>query len=388
MSNRLLKKVIEDLSSCPEDELVKLVNKAIEEEDILYTLFDKLEDGHLVVNEKSIVVFANTKAKSSIPYKRSGNTIEGLHIDECVIDKDMNTYISQVLKGEENAEEKDFSIQSGNEVRVFRVSFTPIETKGRVFVDIAIKEITSLIRKEARLRRSESLASMTTMAAGVAHEIKNPLAAMRIHTQLLRKLLEKKGTLTLDDAESYLSVLEEEIDHLNKIAVDFLFAVKPMDVELKKDNINKIVSEIIEFLEPEAEEKKIEIVSSLSPYIPNIEVDSHLFRQALLNLIQNAFAAIGSNGRLTISTKMNGNFVSVRVEDTGIGIDEDKLSRIFEPYYTTKASGTGLGLTVVYKIMKEHNGDIHVTSTKGKGTTFTLDFPVPSSERLALEDEK
>lgn len=388
MSNRLLKKVVEDISSCPEDELVKLVNKAIEEEDILYTLFDKLEDGHLIVNEKSIVVFANSKAKSSIPYKRSGNTIEGLHIDECIIDRDMNDYISSVLKGEEKADEKDFSLQSGSEVRVYRISFTPIETTGRAFVDIAIREITDSIRKEARLRRSESLASMTTMAAGVAHEIKNPLAAMTIHTQLLRKLFQKKGSLKAEDAESYLTVLEEEIDHLNKIAVDFLFAVKPMDVELKKDNINKIIGEIISFLEPEAEEKKIEIVTSLSPYIPNIEVDSHLFRQALLNLIQNAFAAMPDNGRLMISTKVNGNFVSVRVEDNGVGIDEDKLSRIFEPYYTTKASGTGLGLTVVYKIMKEHNGDIHVTSRKGKGTTFTLDFPIPSSERLAIEDDK
>lgn len=388
MSNRLLKKVVEDISSCPEDELVKLVNKAIEEEDILYTLFDKLEDGHLIVNEKSIVVFANSKAKSSIPYKRSGNTIEGLHIDECIIDRDMNNYISSVLKGEEKADEKDFSLQSGSEVRVYRISFTPIETTGRAFVDIAIREITDSIRKEARLRRSESLASMTTMAAGVAHEIKNPLAAMTIHTQLLRKLFQKKGSLKAEDAESYLSVLEEEIDHLNKIAVDFLFAVKPMDVELKKDNINKIIGEIISFLEPEAEENKIEIVTSLSPYIPNIEVDSHLFRQALLNLIQNAFAAMPDNGRLMISTKVNGNFVSVRVEDNGVGIDEDKLSRIFEPYYTTKASGTGLGLTVVYKIMKEHNGDIHVTSRKGKGTTFTLDFPIPSSERLAIEDDK
>lgn len=388
MSNRLLKKVVEDISSCPEDELVKLVNKAIEEEDILYTLFDKLEDGHLIVNEKSIVVFANSKAKSSIPYKRSGNTIEGLHIDECITDRDMNNYISSVLKGEEKGDEKDFSLQSGSEVRVYRISFTPIETTGRAFVDIAIREITDSIRKEARLRRSESLASMTTMAAGVAHEIKNPLAAMTIHTQLLRKLFQKKGSLKAEDAESYLTVLEEEIDHLNKIAVDFLFAVKPMDVELKKDNINKIIGEIISFLEPEAEEKKIEIVTSLSPYIPNIEVDSHLFRQALLNLIQNAFAAMPDNGKLMISTKVNGNFVSVRVEDNGVGIDEDKLSRIFEPYYTTKASGTGLGLTVVYKIMKEHNGDIHVTSRKGKGTTFTLDFPIPSSERLAIEDDK
>ncbi len=388
MSNRLLKKVVTDLSACPVDELEKLVNKAIEEEDILYSLFDNLEDGHLIINEKSIVVFANQKAKSSIPYKRSSNSIEGLHIDECIIDRDMNDYISKVLRGEVKGEEKDFSLQSGSEVRVYRVGFSKIESGKRLFVDVSIKEITEAIRKEARLRRSESLASMTTMAAGVAHEIKNPLAAMTIHIQLLRKMFQKKATLKMEDAEKFLVVLEEEIEHLNKIAVDFLYAVKPMNVELRKDSINSIISEIFSFLEPEAEEKHIELSSSLSQFVPNIEIDPRLVKQALLNIIQNAFAAMKSGGKLTVSTKTNGNFVSVRIDDTGCGIDEDKIQKIFEPYYTTKASGTGLGLTLVYKIMKEHHGDIHVTSRKGSGTTFTLDFPIPTSERMALGDKE
>lgn len=388
MSNRLLKKVVSDLSSCPTDELEKLVNKAIEEEDILYSLFDKLQDGHLVVNEKLVVVFANQKAKSSIPYRRSGKSIEGLHITECITDRDMSGYISSVLKGETRGEEKDFSFQSGSEVKVYRVSFASIDTNNRRFVDVAIKEITDSIRKESRLRRSESLASMTTMAAGVAHEIKNPLAAMQIHTQLLRKSFQKYGSLRLEDAEKYLVVLEEEIEHLNKIAVDFLFAVKPMEVELKKDNINDVTGEVISFLEPEAEEKNIEVVSDLSPFIPNIEIDARLVKQALLNLIQNAFAAMEGGGKLFVSTKLNGDYISIKIQDTGTGIDDDKLQKIFEPYFTTKASGTGLGLTLVYKIMKEHHGDIHVTSTKGEGTTFTLDFPIPASERMAIGEDK
>ena len=256
-------------------------------------------------------------------------------------------------------------------------------------MDVIIREITEAIRKETRLRRSESLASMTTMAAGVAHEIKNPLAAMKIHTQLMRKTIQKKGSINESDAEGFLSVLEEEIEHLNKIAVDFLFAVKPMEVELKKESINDIVSDILSFLEPEAEEKNIVVDSVLSSFIPNIELDSRLVKQALLNLIQNAFAAMDGGGKLSVVTKLNGDFVSVRISDTGCGIDEDKIAKIFEPYYTTKASGTGLGLTLVYKIMKEHHGDIHVTSQKGKGTTFTLDFPIPVSERKVIgEDEK
>ena len=389
MSNKLLKKFVEDLSSCPVDELRNLVNKAIEEEDILISLFDSLDDGHLIVNRNSVVVFANQKARSTIPYKRNARSVEGLYIDDCITDRDVLSFVRSVLRGEAKSQEKDFSIQSGNEVRVFRVSFIRINTDSECYVDVIIREITEAIRKETRLRRSESLASMTTMAAGVAHEIKNPLAAMKIHTQLMRKTIQKKGSINESDAEGFLSVLEEEIEHLNKIAVDFLFAVKPMEVELKKESINDIVSDILSFLEPEAEEKNIVVDSVLSSFIPNIELDSRLVKQALLNLIQNAFAAMDGGGKLSVVTKLNGDFVSVRISDTGCGIDEDKIAKIFEPYYTTKASGTGLGLTLVYKIMKEHHGDIHVTSQKGKGTTFTLDFPIPVSERKVIgEDEK
>ena len=250
-------------------------------------------------------------------------------------------------------------------------------------MDIIISDISEDIRKETRLRRSESLASMTTMAAGVAHEIKNPLAAMQIHTQLMRKAFQRFGSLDEEKAEKYLSVIEEETEHLNKIAVDFLYAVKPLDVELRLGSLNEEIEEVISFLLPEAEEKNIQVETKLDPFIPRIEFDKRLVKQALLNLVQNAFAAMSEGGKLGITSKNQGDFISLRIKDNGCGIPEDKLSKIFEPYYTTKASGTGLGLTLVYKIMKEHNGDIHVKSELGKGTEFILDFPVPVSERKA-----
>ena len=255
-------------------------------------------------------------------------------------------------------------------------------------MDIIISDISEDIRKETRLRRSESLASMTTMAAGVAHEIKNPLAAMQIHTQLMRKAFQRYGSLDEEKADKYLAVIEEETEHLNKIAVDFLYAVKPLDVELRLGSLNEEIDEVVSFLLPEAEEKKISVETKLDSFIPRIEFDARLVKQALLNLVQNAFAAMDDGGNLLIYSKNEGDFISLRIKETGCGIPEEKLSKIFEPYFTTKASGTGLGLTLVYKIMKEHNGDIHVKSEVGKGTEFILEFPVPVSERKALEGGK
>ena len=229
---------------------------------------------------------------------------------------------------------------------------------------------------------------MTTMAAGIAHEIKNPLAAMKIHVQLLQRILSKKGVIDKESADRFLGVMEEEIDHLNSIAVDFLYAVKPMNTELRLSSINDSLQDLVSFMEPEAKDKNIKLDVKLTEFLPRIELDPRYIRQALLNLVQNSFAAMPNGGILKLSSYLNGDFVTVSVEDPGTGIDEDKLSKIFEPYFTTKATGTGLGLTTVYKVMKEHNGDIHVRSEVGKGTCFILEFPVPASQRIALEGEK
>lgn len=387
MSNRLLKRVSEDISSCPEKELKNLINQALEEGDIYYSLFNSLDQGHVIIDEKGIVVMANQRVFTLVPYQRKyrNRPLEGMNLRECLSDEDLAQYVEDVINGKEKGEKRDFTIQVGSELRTLRVSFRRLYSDKNQYMDIVIADISEEIRKETRLRRSESLASMTTMAAGVAHEIKNPLAAMQIHTQLMRKAFQRYGSMDESKADKYLSVIEEETQHLNKIAVDFLFAVKPMEVELRLGLLNDAVDEVVSFLMPEAEEKGIEVITTLDSFIPRIEFDSRLIKQALLNLVQNAFAAMSEGGKLDIISKNEGDFISLRIRDTGCGIPEEKLSKIFEPYFTTKASGTGLGLTLVYKIMKEHNGDIHVKSEEGKGTEFILEFPVPVSERKALK---
>ena len=387
MSNRLLKKFAGDLSSCPEGELKNLIIQSLEESDLYASLFNNLQDGHVIIDEKGTVVLANRRLFTLVPYQRKyrNRPLEGMSIKECISDKDLSSYIENVLNGKEKGEDRDFTLQVGSELRTLRISFLRLCTDKNQYMDIIISDISEDIRKETRLRRSESLASMTTMAAGVAHEIKNPLAAMQIHTQLMRKAFQKYGSLDEEKAEKYLNVIEEETAHLNKIAVDFLFAVKPMEVELRLGSLNKNVEEVVSFLLPEAEERGIEVETKLDSFLPRIQFDARLVKQALLNLVQNAFAAMAENGKLTIISKSDGDYQALIIRDNGSGIPEEKLSKIFEPYYTTKASGTGLGLTLVYKIMKEHNGDIHVKSEVGKGTEFILLFPVPVSERKALE---
>jgi len=388
VSNKLLRKVISGLSLCPNAELESLIKAELEESDLYTSLLDCLSEGHIVIDYSGIVIYYNKTVNSLVPTSSKHRISEGKSISDVINDKDINKFINNVLMGTEKLEPKDFTLQLGQEMRTIRVSFSALSVDQKDYLDIKILDISTEIRSQTRLRRSENLASMTTMAAGIAHEIKNPLAAMKIHVQLLQRTLAKKGTIDKESANRFLAVMDEEIDQLNSIAVDFLYAVKPMNIELRLSSINDSIEDLVSFLAPEAKEKKIMLDVNLQEFLPRIELDPKYIRQALLNLVQNAFAAMPNGGILKLSTYLDGNYVKVSVEDNGSGIEEDKLSKIFEPYFTTKASGTGLGLTTVYKVVKEHGGDIHVRSKLDEGTCFVLEFPVPASQRIALEDER
>ena len=373
------------MDSLPRGELRRLIQKQIEETDMLETLIENDNVGHCVLSE-GLIVYTNVLFFTLLPTNRVYlSRSEGHRLDEIISDKEVLDYLSGLSCDSESAEE-EFYFQQGSEVRIIQIANRVIQTDDMRFLDIVLRDVTEEKRAQARLRRSESLASMTTMAAGIAHEIKNPLAAMQIHLQLLKKAFSKKGSLTLDDAQRYINVLDEEIDHLNGIAVDFLFAVRPMDVSLKKQRIEPVIRALEDFVRPELEENGIRFVVRIDPFLPQLMLDSNYLRQALLNIVKNAENAMEGGGRLDIIVSGEGDNVRIAVRDTGCGIDQEHLAKIFEPYFTTKASGTGLGLTVVYKIIKEHGGDISVESTVGQGTTFYITLPVPSDERVAIEN--
>ena len=385
MSNRLLKKAVSKIDSMPEKEIKRLITLQMTETEMLEALLEKGKVGHCVL-EGDIICYANTLFFTLLPTNRLYlGRAEGHRLEELVTDDEVMSYLKTV-SAESEEEEKEFYFQAGSEVRIILLSNRLLTTEDGEYLDLSVQDITEDKRKETRLRRSESLAAMTTMAAGIAHEIKNPLAAMQIHLQLLKKAFEKKGSLTGEDAKRYTNVLEEEIDHLNGIAVDFLFAVRPMDVELKKQRLEPVITSLEDFVRPELEEHGIKFIVRVEPFLPQLMLDANYIRQALLNMIKNAMNAMEKGGRLDLIARSDGDDVRIIIRDTGCGIERDKMSKIFEPYFTTKASGTGLGLTVVYKIVKEHGGDISVESTVGEGTTFTVSLPVPSDERIALEE--
>ncbi len=383
-----VQRAIKKIDQLDTEQIVDIMQSQSRELEMLENVLESIDDGVILTDANLTINYTNSHCPNLIPMARR-RSYEGYPLSKVIEDKHVLRYI--ILSVYNRAEDLDneFTFQRGNKVQTIAVTvftYKMAEEKEKASYVLMFSDVTEHNANEARMRRSENLASMTTMAAGVAHEIKNPLAAMGIHLQLLKKAFVRKECLSLDDAQRYIDVLEEEINRLNSIVVDFLFAVRPLDTRLRLGSILKTLNEVVTFVEPELAENRVSLTCDCSTSLPRLEFDENLLKQVLLNLIKNAMNAMEQGGRLSLHARPDGNQVLISVQDTGIGMDDETLQKIFEPYYTNKATGTGLGLTVVYKIMKEHRGDISVESRLGEGTTFTLSFPIPKSERLSLSE--
>lgn len=393
--NNFIRRAFNKIEKLSTDEIKTLVRYQASENELLGKVLQKIDIGIMVTNTSGRVLTCNDTVKRLLPLARQLS--EGTSLRFAIADSDVGNFMESALRqvSDDKEFEKEFHFQRGEWVRTIEIgvsSFTsdldPVfhQDNGRRMLFI-VRDVSDQKRQEARLHRSESLASLTTVAAGVAHEIKNPLASIGIHLQLLRKAFQRRKTLGIEDASRYLDVIDEEIERLNGIVVDFLFAVRPMDVRLRLEPLNRIVDDVLNFVSYELSEHGIIIRRQLEDYLPKLRIDENLMKQALLNIIKNAMNAMEpKGGTLTVSTRHAGDSVALTITDTGSGMDERTLSKIFEPYFTTKPSGSGLGLTMVFKVVKEHQGEIAVTSKIGNGTSFTITLPVPTSERLAIEE--
>jgi signal transduction histidine kinase len=397
-----IKRAVKKLSKLTREQIEDLFIAAAAEIDRLETVLESLGQGILVCDARHALVLVNKCAERFLPIGVSepgGDPVWGRVWDEKIAG-----FLEATLKSGDRVEEREFNAEAKGIPRLLSISVLPLVREHRVTGSlIYIEDITEKRGREARLRRAENLASLTTLAAGVAHEIKNPLGSISIHIQLMQKALRANRKLleqTLpqgvpggapegensypDQLDKYIAVVNEEIDRLNHIVVDFLFAVRPMDMDLREGDLNALIGELMDFMSFELSDARITCDLELEENLPLLTFDERYMKQVLLNLVKNAAAAMPTGGKLTIRTGRRDNEVDISVRDTGLGIPEENLSKIFEPYFTTKATGSGLGLTLVFKIIREHRGEISVKSKEGEGSCFTISLPVPQREHRLI----
>lgn len=394
---RYAKRLAQKVAKLSNEQVESLLDMVLEENETLDAVMESLNTGLLICDKAGNLLLTNKTAERLLPFnatrvslaEQRGMTTPVWNI---IADSDISAFLRSVYEKPKNQTSEEFTLETaGGSVRIIVVTALPLVQKKRVTGTlIQIEDVTDARNQQTLLRRMESLASLTNLAASVAHEIKNPLGAISIHIQLIQKALKRarEGDGMLPDekfVEKYLDVVNEEIDRLNRIIVDFLFAVRPIQAKLEPVNPNEIINSLMDFMRPEFEKADVELKLELLDKPPNLMLDVALFKQVIMNLAQNAVAAMKTGGILGINTQIKNEHFIITVADTGEGMDEQTCSRIFEPYFTTKANGTGLGLTMVYKIIKESAGEIDVRSFPGEGTIFTISLPIPQKERRSIE---
>lgn len=367
-----LEKLVARLDRVVPGEVQQIVTRLVHEAGFMDQVLESLHEGVIILDPQGVIGFVNHAACQFF----------GLDRERAVGEK-----ISSQIRGLDwgTLGKPGRSISRDLEVfypenRYLNFYLAPIddadataEPTGYVML---IRDLTSTRAEAEETIESERLNVLTLLAAGVAHEIGNPLNSLNIHLQLLGRKLRKLPLNERGPLEENLATAREEIHRLDLILKQFLQAVRPTTPRRERADLHALLHDTLKLLEAELASRKIIIELDLAESMPSALIDSVQFQQVFYNLIQNASQAISSNkGRIIIRTRVNDFEAVISVEDNGTGISPDHMGAIFEPYRTTKSSGSGLGLLIVRRIVREHGGEIAIESEENKGTRVVIHLP-------------
>ncbi len=240
---------------------------------------------------------------------------------------------------------------------------------------LIMRDFTERHREAQETLESERIAALQLLAAGVAHEIGNPLNSLTIHLQLLERRLRKLPEKDREQFIQPLSVAQEEIKRLDSIVTQFLRAIRPAPLQRAPHDLNSLVRDAADFLAPELKSRNILLELDLAPGLPVLDVDQDQLKQAFFNIVKNASEAMKQGGLLKIRTGSDADWINVTFADTGGGMTQETMARVFEPYFTTKKGGSGLGLMITQRIIRAHGGEVVLESDPGQGLRLTLRLP-------------
>lgn len=355
------------------------------------TIIENLEEGIISIDINGIIQGINKKACFLFSIPRN---CENEPLSKYLSDSETGKIILELIK-ENDSDTK--LLKDDDNKRILQINIFPLGESGRI-IGTLIKafDITQTYENSQKLKRAEQLASLTTLAAGVAHEIKNPLGSISIYIQLIEKIIKKNidnSSQCFSELKDYCAIIKEEIGRLEDTINSFLFSVRKLELNLEETNINSLILSTIDFLKYEIENNNINMEIKFDRDNLIMRIDERYIKQSLINIIQNAIDSILEKSEknykkeIQIKLKTVDNFALITIKDNGIGIKEETLPKIFEPYFTTKRHGTGLGLTNVARIIEAHNGNINIESEYGKGTKVIIKLPLMQENQKFLKTD-
>jgi PAS domain S-box-containing protein len=405
-----LDKLVERLDKLDPQNLQTQFLKLVQERGLLDTIFHSIQEGVVAIDARGRINYANRAAEHYLGF--SLESAQGRPVSRYLREIEWD----RVLRFEEGEWSRLISREievTYPEHRFLHFYVVPMaEGKGPdEGVVVILRDITQVRMQEASLLESERLNAVKLLAAGVAHEIGNPLNALTIHLQLLEREIRElrdtcpqasstpeaapvargrrrkapKGVVDaptghvgagLDQLTELVGVARNEVARLDLIITQFLRAIRPSKPKVALTSVEQVLEETLSLIKPEVENRKIEIEVNYPDVLPKVRVDRNQIKQAFFNIIRNAFQAMPDGGALRVTLSHSDHFLVIAFRDTGVGIKSSDLGRVFEPYFTTKTDGTGLGLMIVQRIVQDHGGQIEVASKPNEGTCFTLFLPL------------
>ncbi|MCH7589733.1 PAS domain S-box protein [PVC group bacterium] len=377
-----IEKFIERLGKIDPQRIERYLSSLAEELSLFEGIFESMPEGIIVFGKNKKILLINHNAEKYLDLKELSG---GRLIDDVAFDDSIKKMIMDAIQGTIDVFTGELEVTYPVH-RILSLQVTSLVDTNKLAIGavVILSDITEKKIYQQQLARNEKIDSLSLLAGGVAHELGNPINSIGIHLQLIERLVSDLGQKKREKIIDHVLILKEEIRRLDRIIQSFLGAVRPIKGEFEEEDINHIIEEALKIFGPELKHRHIEVKKDLDVTLPGFLMLKTEISQAIINIIKNAMDAMNHGGVLSLSTSIRDDKIVVKITDTGPGIVQENLSRIFDPYFTTKEFGSGLGLMIVQRILVQHSGHIEVESRQGIGTTFKVILPCRKKKRQFL----